>query len=448
MQIRYCLQSLLLACCSVVTLCAQSSDSLKNVQLQEVSVVSTARPKSALATQPDVFISRDEMHQHIGHSLMDALAHTEGVQAMDIGVGFSKPMIRGLGFQRIAVTENGIKQEGQQWGADHGLEIDAFHVEGVRVVKGPASVLYGSDAMGGAIELLPPTIPQRDTLSGEAILSYQSVSTGLNGSLMLQHKYKRLFTRICYTERHWADYRVPADSFTYLSMRLPIANQRLKNTAGMERSVNALMAFRSKSYQGRINLSNSYQKSGFFSGAHGIPSALNLTDDGDRWNIGLPYSLVNHFKVSAHNTWSSPLVQNQVTVGYQVNHREEWSRFHTHNPSQQPPLTDPDKELMFHLQTGTAQWQLRLTPTTSWELYGGLATRAEEPFFFKKSFDLSDLRNAHIHHHDIVIPENAAEGNYHLVVYCTDAAGNQSLVARDIIFSHDAEEHHHEHDEE
>lgn len=67
-----------------------------------------------------------------------------------------------------------------------------------------------------------------------------------------------------------------------------------------------------------------------------------------------------------------------------------------------------------------------------------------EPFFFKKSYDLSTLRNTHVHHHDIVIPEHAHEGNYHLVVYCTDAAGNQSLVAREIILSPDAEEHHHD----
>ena len=67
----------------------------------------------------------------------------------------------------------------------------------------------------------------------------------------------------------------------------------------------------------------------------------------------------------------------------------------------------------------------------------------EEPFFIKKSYDLSGLRNTHVHHHDVVIPENATPGNYHLVVYCTDAAGNQSLVAREIVLSHDAEEHHH-----
>ncbi len=76
------------------------------------------------------------------------------------------------------------------------------------------------------------------------------------------------------------------------------------------------------------------------------------------------------------------------------------------------------------------------------------STRADEPFSFKKSYDLGGLRNSHVHHHDIVIPENATLGAYHLVVYCTDAAGNQSLVARDIVLSHDAAEHEHEHEHE
>ena len=73
------------------------------------------------------------------------------------------------------------------------------------------------------------------------------------------------------------------------------------------------------------------------------------------------------------------------------------------------------------------------------------ATRADgEAFSFKKSYDLGGLRNSHVHHHDIVIPDNATPGAYHLVVYCTDAAGNQSLVARDIVLSHEATSHEHE----
>ncbi len=78
-------------------------------------------------------------------------------------------------------------------------------------------------------------------------------------------------------------------------------------------------------------------------------------------------------------------------------------------------------------------------------------TRGEdtEAFYFKKSYDISNLRNTHVHHHDIMIPENATPGAYHLIVYCTDAAGNQAMVARDIILSHDAESHHHhDHDDD
>lgn len=373
MHIQHCLQALLVTCCSAVNLCAQNTDSLRTVLLKEVSVKGSAQPRSQLSAQPSVYVSSSEMKQRSGHSLMDVLSQTEGVQAMDIGVGFSKPMIRGLGFQRIAVAENGVKQEGQQWGADHGLEIDAYHVEGVRVVKGPASVLYGSDAMGGAIEILPPVFPLKDSISGEALISYESVCSGLNGSVMLQMKQGRLFSKIRYTERHWADYSVPADSFTYLSMRLPILGRQLKNTAGMERSANAMIAYKRGNYESRLNVSDSYQRSGFFSGAHGLPTSASLEDDGSRWNIDLPYSLVNHLKIISTNTWTGSLLQTKLTLGYQLNHREEWSRFHTHNISQTPPEVDPDKELMFHLHTGSGQLQLRYTPNTSWEYYAGVS---------------------------------------------------------------------------
>lgn len=71
-----------------------------------------------------------------------------------------------------------------------------------------------------------------------------------------------------------------------------------------------------------------------------------------------------------------------------------------------------------------------------------------EPFSFKKSYDLNGLRNSHVHHHDIAISENATPGEYHFVVYCTDAAGNQSMIVRDIILSSDAGSHQHEHDDD
>lgn len=64
-------------------------------------------------------------------------------------------------------------------------------------------------------------------------------------------------------------------------------------------------------------------------------------------------------------------------------------------------------------------------------------------FFFQKMWSLAGQKNAMIHHHEIIIPENATPGNYHLMVYCTDAEGNESHVARNIKLGHDGEEHHH-----
>lgn len=68
------------------------------------------------------------------------------------------------------------------------------------------------------------------------------------------------------------------------------------------------------------------------------------------------------------------------------------------------------------------------------------------PFSFNKSWSVSGQKNAKIHHHEIVIPENATPGNYHLMVYCTDVAKNQSYITRKIVLSHDGEVHEHEHE--
>lgn len=68
-------------------------------------------------------------------------------------------------------------------------------------------------------------------------------------------------------------------------------------------------------------------------------------------------------------------------------------------------------------------------------------------FSFNKTYDLNGQKTAHVHHHDIVIPANATPGDYHLMVYCTDAAGNEAYVARNVVLSLTAEDDH-DHDHE
>lgn len=184
MRIRYILGTL--GICSTLSAYSQTADTVRSVSLSEVVVTETYRhaqaKKTALTTD---ILRKDFLDKHFTGNLVQAIENVPGVHSMDIGAGFSKPMIRGLEFNRIAVSENGIKQEGQQWGADHGLKIDTFNVEGVQILKGPASLLYGSDAMGGVIEILPAQAPAEDQVFGEASFIYKSVNEAFGGSLML-----------------------------------------------------------------------------------------------------------------------------------------------------------------------------------------------------------------------------------------------------------------------
>src|SRR5690606_34282423 len=94
-------------------------------------------------------VSSQFVHRYLGGSLMQTLGRLPGVSMIGIGSGQSKALIRGMGFNRVVTVEKGIKHEGQQWGADHGLEIDQFATGDIEVIRGGASFMYGSDAIGG-----------------------------------------------------------------------------------------------------------------------------------------------------------------------------------------------------------------------------------------------------------------------------------------------------------
>ena len=79
-------------------------------------------------------VDEDYLQQNLGGSLMKSLERLPGVSSIDIGSGHSKPFIRGLGFNRVVVVENNIKHEAQQWGADHGLEIDQYAVDNIEII--------------------------------------------------------------------------------------------------------------------------------------------------------------------------------------------------------------------------------------------------------------------------------------------------------------------------
>ena len=122
----------------------ETSDSIKHqpltessVKLNEVVVTGlTGSQKLKQSPAPVSFVSAKQLEMQPSTNIIDAIAHQPGVSQITTGSGISKPVIRGLGYNRVVVVNDGIRQEGQQWGDEHGIEID------------PASVclLYTSDA--------------------------------------------------------------------------------------------------------------------------------------------------------------------------------------------------------------------------------------------------------------------------------------------------------------
>ena len=142
-----------------------SINPLKEAILSEVTVegvTGVQRLKDSPA--PFAVISPKTLHQASGTNIVDVMAHEPGMAQISTGAGISKPVIRGLGYNRVVTVEQGIRQEGQQWGDEHGLEVDAEGVHSVEILKGPASLMYGSDAIAGVIVLHPEPMLEPDMM--------------------------------------------------------------------------------------------------------------------------------------------------------------------------------------------------------------------------------------------------------------------------------------------
>jgi iron complex outermembrane receptor protein len=325
----------------------QASIELNNITIEESILKSGQREQS----QSMQVVDKDFMLKNGNASLVKILENIPGVSSINTGMGVSKPVIRGLGFNRVVVAENGIKQEGQQWGGDHGLEIDQFAVDRVEVLKGPSSLIYGSDGIGGLVNIRPAPAPELNTSNSALLLTGRSVNDFMGISGMTSINKNDYFFRTRISIQNYADYRVPADSFIYNSYILPIENKRLKNTAGRER--NAQMMFGTSKKWGFSTLTFSLfdQKVGLFSGAHGIPRSYQLKHDSTYRDIDLPYQRVQHYKAISNTSLMIGKHWMEIDLGYQYNHRREFSYPHAHGKGPQP---QGDVELEFKLQTITS----------------------------------------------------------------------------------------------
>lgn len=157
--------------------------------LESAEVVVTGTPNSSKSKTNSLAvatINREMMSRAVGTNLVDAISKVPGVSQVTTGGAISKLSIRGLGYNRVLTMIDGAKEEAQQWGDEHGIAADQFAPARVEVLKGPASLLYGSDALGGVVNLIDDVFPSNEEFNGNFSTTY-GTNTGLTASsLMLQ----------------------------------------------------------------------------------------------------------------------------------------------------------------------------------------------------------------------------------------------------------------------
>lgn len=311
--------------------------------------------RSALNT---VGVAQQYIQDNFSGSLMQTLERLPGIKAMSVGSGESKPMIRGLGFNRVLVAENGIKHEGQQWGDDHGLETDQYAVEHAEVLKGPAALTFGSDAIGGVIDLRTDEVPQR-RFAGGVDLFARSNNESLGTALRLEGRHSRFWYKLNATAIDYADYKIPADSIQYYSYYIKLKDRRLRNTAGRELDGSMMLGYEGERLRSYLRVADVSTRSGFFANAHGIEVRLSDIDyDHSRRDIDLPYHTVNHLTIANHTEWHWPFGVIESDLAYQNNRQRELSEPVSHGYMPKPSGT---LERSFNKQTLSAALAARMT---------------------------------------------------------------------------------------
>ena len=163
----------------------QENDSILSVELNEV-VVSTPFKESVKNNVLRVSkLNLNNLNYIKRLNFSNAIQEVPGLSIISTGPGISKPVIRGLSSNRVSVFNQYMRVENQQWGDEHGMELSGFGIESVEVIKGPMSVLYGSDAIGGVLYVNPDSYYNGD---GSEI----ELGTIYHGSLVHQNMSIRL----------------------------------------------------------------------------------------------------------------------------------------------------------------------------------------------------------------------------------------------------------------
>lgn len=309
-------------------------DSLNYKDIKEVVLhgLDEKEKEKRKTSQSVEFISKDEISRHLSGSLMQTLDRVAGVDYIGIGSGQSKPMIRGLAFNRVVVSEEGVRHEAQQWGADHGLEIDQFSVSKVKLIKGAASLALGSEAIGGVVFLEREKMPHQEMKKTGVNFLAKSVNELWGASVFFQQKKNHFYYAIRSTYLDYGDYKVPTEEVSSYSYRAKLHQKRMRNTAGEERNFHFSFGWEYDKVSSIFYWSYLHHKSGFFANAHGLEPRNVDTEryDFSSRDVDFPNQEVGHFKLinKTYLKYGKHLLS--FISGFQKNHRQELGYYINH----------------------------------------------------------------------------------------------------------------------
>lgn len=311
-----------------------------DAQINEVVVTGlTGKSLAKDSPTPVSVVSSAMLRSTASSNIIDALSLQPGVSQITTGGGISKPVIRGLGFNRVVVVNDGIRQEGNQWGGEHGVEIDPQSISSAEILKGPASLMYGSDAMAGVIifhdEVLPPLGKVQANVSSE----YQSNNGLFDYSVNLKGN-----NNVIVWSGRWSDKMAHAYKNKY--------DQYVLGSQFRERAAEGLVGVNCKWGYSHLTLSYYHLTPGIVEGDRGYSHSYGKS---------LPFQQVHHYKAVSDNTFFIGNGTLQAIVAYQQNRRQEF---------EESPST-PGLDFMLHTVNYDVRYKLPIADQLKIAVGGG-----------------------------------------------------------------------------
>lgn len=262
-------------------------------------------------------------------NIIDAISKQPGVAQITTGSGISKPVIRGLGFNRVVVVNDGVRQEGNQWGGEHGIEIDPQSISSAEILKGPASLMYGSDAMAGVIIFHDEVLPAPGKVVANASTEYQTN----NGLFDYSVNAKGNNGGVVWSGR-WSDKMAHA----YKNR----SDQYVLGSQYRERAAEGLVGINRKWGYSRLTLDYYHLTPGMVEGERGYSHSYGKS---------LPFQQVHHYKAVAENTLFLGKGTLKAIMAYQQNRRQEF----------EVSPEEPGLDFMLHTVNYDVKYKLPIT---------------------------------------------------------------------------------------